>query len=200
MANYSAAEAIQAIPENIYLFLKNVFTSLLLSLCVDSAAIALESETDKVTVYQQLSAAKSINDLSVKFRESLVNGQRESFLEILFDSGMEKADVEDYLKYLCPERGKANQVSMMSRIDKYSPLDKADPLFYQQINDIPKRFLIMPTHILRVIIIHDDNSIPREIWAPLAIDHRGIVIVGYKDYANYKVEAKSSLKIPFTQP
>lgn len=56
MANYSAAESIQAIPENIYLFLKNVFTSLLLSLCVDSAAIALESETDKVTVYQQLSA------------------------------------------------------------------------------------------------------------------------------------------------
>ena len=185
MVYYNVAEPIEPLPINIYLFLNNVFALLIISLYVGPTAIALESETSKVTVFRQLSAAKGIAGLPVKFEEFLVDGQREAFSEILFESGMKKADVEDYLKYLSPKPGKAQTV--ISHIGGYIPRDRADPLYYDHINKIPMRFLIMPTHIMLLVRDYEGGSVI-EVAVPLAIDHRGIAIIGYKEYENYKVD------------
>jgi hypothetical protein len=186
MVDYNTAESIQPLPRNIYLFLNNVFALLILVLCVGNVATALESETSKVTVFRQLSEAKSISDLPVKFREILVSGQREALSEMLFDSGMKKTDVEDYLKYLCPKPGKAPE-TIISYFREINPQDKADPLYYMHIKEIPMRYLIKPMRFLILERVRGSAAFSFT-WVPLAIDHRGIIIVGYKEYENYKMD------------
>ena len=186
MVDNKAEESIHPLPRNIYLFLNNVFAFLILSLFVGPAAVALESETSKVTVFRQLSEAKSISDLPVKFREILVSGQREALSEILFDSGMKKTDVEDYLKYLCPKPGKTPETTI-SYFSETNPQDKADPLYYMHIKEIPMRYLIKPMRFMILECGYGTDAFSY-VWVPLAIDHRGIIIVGYKEYENYKMD------------